>query len=77
MSDLLPKRGPGRPPNNPPAAAPVPVSLPRGYISRDGYRAKYGADDYAEVPEASWGLCEFPDTMSPRELSRIRGKRGL
>ena len=49
--------------------------LPRGYISRAEYRARYGDD--ADVPSSSWGVGGIAGAMSPLELSRVRGKRGV
>ncbi len=57
--------------------ASAPKKLPVGWITRDQYRDRYGADDYAAVPADSWGKGGHPDAMNPREWARVRGKRGL
>lgn len=63
-------------PNAKPTTA-APTQAPDGFITREGYKARYGEDAYQQVPEESWSKSEYPDTMSPREWARVRGKRGL
>lgn len=53
------------------------VKIPTGWITRGVYKARYGDEEYLEVPEECWGSNGIPDAMSPREWARVRGKRGI